>query len=486
MKIYNLKYYSSLLLFCVAVVLLLGGCEEFDIREGIREVDFKVTANTSLITEGESITYKDSSINVSSRVWTFEGGSVATSDKVEQEVNYPTAGRYGTTLEVTFADGGTKDRLFYVDVEPQVAANFDADLRTVVIGGSVQYTNLTTGLDNPANVFAINDDTKEKTAPVYQWEFEGGVPATSTSDNPVVNYPTTGTFRVKLVATRYAPENVGTVEKVGFINVVDVNVISPATVTLTKFGSQLNLAYPEGFSAIPAEELDNFSLSVDGNDSPIASISIDPTDDKILVLSLTNPVEEGNSAIVLNYGGGSLFATSGSLAAPIIDFNVANSVVNLWTGNVGFEEGAAGAFPPSWGTWNPTQGVNNNEFYQTTETEVKAGARALEISYDGSGDQWILDNKVPADVIPDGNYRVSFWAKSTLDGAIFDIRVIENGWAAANDPQDVALTTEWQQYTFDFVANDAGAVNRKVWWQLPGSAETFKVYVDDLKLYYLD
>ena len=114
------------------------------------------------------------------------------------------------------------------------------------------------------------------------------------------------------------------------------------------------------------------------------------------------------------------------------------------------------------------------------------GARALKISYDGSADQWIFDNKVPADVIPDGNYRVTFWAKSTMDGAIFDIRVIENGWAAANDPLDVSLSTEWQQYSFDFVANDAGAKNRKIWWLLPGSAESFQVFVDDLKLYYLD
>lgn len=485
MKIYNLSYYSSLLL-CGAIVLFLSACDEFDIREGIREVEFKVTANTSLITEGESITYFDSSLNVSSRIWTFEGGNIATSDQAQLDVNYPAAGRFGTTLEVTFADGGVKDRLFYVEVEPQVLADFDANLRTVVVGGQVEFTNLSTGLDNQANVFAINDDTREKEAPVYQWTFEGGSPATSTDENPVVNYPNTGTFRVSLVSTRYAPENVGTVEKVGFINVVDVNVISPATVTLTKFGSQLNLAYPEGFSTIPDDELGNFSLSVDGNDSPISSISIDANDDKVLVLTLTNPIIEDNSSIVLNYGGGSLFATSGSLAAPIIDFNVTNSVVNLWSGNVGFEEGAAGAFPPTWGTWNPTQGVNNNEFYETTEEDVKVGARALKISYDGSGDQWILDNKAPADVIPGANYRVTFWAKSTMDGAIFDIRVIENGWAAANDPQDVSLTTEWQQYSFDFVANDAGAMNRKIWWQLPGSAESFQVYVDDLKLYYLD
>ena len=110
----------------------------------------------------------------------------------------------------------------------------------------------------------------------------------------------------------------------------------------------------------------------------------------------------------------------------------------------------------------------------------------MQISYDGSGDQWIFENKSPAPVTPDGNYRVTFWAKSSLDGAILDFRLIEAGWAAANDPANFALTPEWKEYSFDFVANDAGNLNRKVWWQLPSSADVFQVFVDDIKLFYLD
>ena len=480
------KHIRGLFTLCLAFLFLLSSCDEYDVREGIREVAFKVTADTKLITAGESITYKDSSLNVSSRTWTFEGGDIINSDQVEQVVNYTTPGEFSTTLAVTFADGATQDRRFLVNIEPTVASDFDANLRTVVVGSSVEFTNLSTGLDNQANVSAINDGTVQRDAPVYQWEFEGGAPATSTQKDPIVIYNSTGTFKVKLTSTRYAPEYVNVIEREGFINVVDVNVISPATVTISKFGSQFNLNYPEGFSELPEGELANFSLSVDGEDSPLASFEIDPNDDKILVLKPTNPIVEENQAIVLNYAGGALFATSGSLAAPIIDFNVANSVVNLWTGNVGFEEGEAGQFPPTWGTWNPTKSVNNNEFYETTDVEVKAGNLALQISYDGSGDQWILDNKAPADVIPDGNYRVTFWAKSTLDGAVLDLRTIENGWAASNDPADFILTTEWVQYSFDFVANDAGDINRRVWWQLPSSDQAFQVFVDDIKLFYLD
>ena len=122
----------------------------------------------------------------------------------------------------------------------------------------------------------------------------------------------------------------------------------------------------------------------------------------------------------------------------------------------------------------------------TTDAEAHGGSKSVQISYDGSADQWILDNKTPAPVLNGGNYRVVFWAKASTDGIDFDLRVIESGWAAANDPANFSLTTEWTQYSFDFVANDAGALNRKVWWQLPGANEAFEVFVDDLKLYYLD
>lgn len=486
MKIRFNIYFGSLSALSLTLLFLLSSCDEFDVREGIREVAFKVTADTKLITAGESITYIDSSLNVSARTWTFEGGDIPTSNQAEQMVSYTNPGEFSTTLEVTFEDGEKEDRRFLVNIEPTVEANFDANLRTVVVGSNVEFTNLSTGLDNQANVFAINDATVQRDTPVYYWEFEGGVPATSTQQDPIVTYNSTGNFKVKLTTTRYAPENANVIEREGFINVVDVNVISPATITLSKFGSQFNLIYQEGFSDISKDELTNFSLSVDGVDNPFTSFEVDPNDDKILILLPTNPIVEENQSIVLNYAGGSLFATSGSLVAPIIDFNVANTVINLWTGNVGFEEGEAGQFPPNWGTWNPTQSVNNNEFYETTDVDVKAGNLALQISYDGSGDQWIFDNKVPADVIPGGNYRVVFWAKSTMDGSVLDFRTIENGWAAANDPDDFLLTTEWTQYSFDFVADDAGSINRKIWWALPSSDQSFQAFVDDIKLFYLD
>lgn len=114
----------------------------------------------------------------------------------------------------------------------------------------------------------------------------------------------------------------------------------------------MNLVYLEGFSIIFDDELGNFFLFVDGNDSLVLFISIDVNDDKVFVFILMNLIIEDNFFIVFNYGGGSFFVIFGFLVVFIIDFNVINLVVNFWSGNVGFEEGVVGVFFLNWGIWN--------------------------------------------------------------------------------------------------------------------------------------
>ncbi|NQZ77434.1 MAG: T9SS type A sorting domain-containing protein, partial [Ekhidna sp.] len=62
-------------------------------------------------------------------------------------------------------------------------ADFTFDLGSLCTGQSVSFTNK-----------SINADT-------YAWEFEGGNPATSSLDNPVVAYDVAGTYSVKLTIT---------------------------------------------------------------------------------------------------------------------------------------------------------------------------------------------------------------------------------------------------------------------------------------------
>ncbi len=71
-----------------------------------------------------------------------------------------------------------------VPVPQPPVADFSGSPVSLVIGGSVQFTDLST-----------NDPTS------WSWTFEGGTPATSTSQNPSVTYNTAGTYAVTLIAT---------------------------------------------------------------------------------------------------------------------------------------------------------------------------------------------------------------------------------------------------------------------------------------------
>lgn len=66
-----------------------------------------------------------------------------------------------------------------------IVADFTADVTAVAVGGSVHFT------DNSWGAQLTN----------WDWEFEGGTPATSTEQNPTVTYNQAGTFGVRLTVT---------------------------------------------------------------------------------------------------------------------------------------------------------------------------------------------------------------------------------------------------------------------------------------------
>ncbi|PLX12735.1 MAG: hypothetical protein C0598_05505, partial [Marinilabiliales bacterium] len=83
-----------------------------------------------------------------------------------------------------------------------VNADFTADELEVCVGGSVNFTDLT-----------------DITPVSWNWTFEGGTPATSTEQNPMVTYNSAGTFNVELVVTTSSGTNV-TVLKEDYIDAV--------------------------------------------------------------------------------------------------------------------------------------------------------------------------------------------------------------------------------------------------------------------------
>jgi photosystem II stability/assembly factor-like uncharacterized protein len=100
---------------------------------------------------------------------------------------------------------------FYRKASP-VNAAFSANHTLICQGGSVQFTDQSTG--SPTS---------------WNWTFEGGNPATSTQQNPVVTYPTSGTFDVTLVASRGGIS--GSSSQVDFIHVESPVLVAPSQPT---------------------------------------------------------------------------------------------------------------------------------------------------------------------------------------------------------------------------------------------------------------
>lgn len=91
-----------------------------------------------------------------------------------------------------------------VPVTPGVpVADFTANVTTITVGGSVNFTDLTTGVPT-----------------AWSWTFTGGTPSTSTVQNPAgIVYNTVGTYTVSLIASNSFGSDTAT--KVAYINVVN-------------------------------------------------------------------------------------------------------------------------------------------------------------------------------------------------------------------------------------------------------------------------
>ncbi len=108
-------------------------------------------------------------------------------------ITFSSDGYYSQTIENVVMENR---ELTIVDVELESnsiiapVAEFTADNTSIVEGESVQFTDLTT-----------NDPTS------WEWTFEGGIPESSTEQNPLITYTTEGVYSVWLIASNEAGSN---------------------------------------------------------------------------------------------------------------------------------------------------------------------------------------------------------------------------------------------------------------------------------------
>ena len=116
--------------------------------------------------------------------------------------------------QVTVADGEAVTIQAELVALEGIVADFTADVTTVSIGGTVHFT------DNSWGAQLVE----------WNWEFEGGTPATSTALNPTVTYNEAGNFGVRLTVTNADGES-DTKYMPNYISVVEAYNMQDGTIT---------------------------------------------------------------------------------------------------------------------------------------------------------------------------------------------------------------------------------------------------------------
>ncbi len=129
--------------------------------------------------------------------WTFTGGTPATSTVQNPTgIQYTTAGIYAVSLTASNGTGSDiETKINYITVgDPPPVADFVADMTSIPVGGTVNFTDLSAG--SPTS---------------WSWTFNGGTPATSTTQNPTsIQYNTAGLYTVSLSVTNAGGSDIET------------------------------------------------------------------------------------------------------------------------------------------------------------------------------------------------------------------------------------------------------------------------------------
>ena len=126
-------------------------------------------------------------------------------------IRYNTAGQFNVSLRATNDNCQlTHTKSKYIHVLDTAKAEFTSNIMTVCVNEPVEY------IDSSKGAYEI------------EWYFEGGVPETSTEQNPIVTYENPGLYGVTMVVNN--PLSTDTITVENYIQVVahsEANILAP-------------------------------------------------------------------------------------------------------------------------------------------------------------------------------------------------------------------------------------------------------------------
>jgi len=165
------------------------------------------TADNTIVLTGGSVNFTDLSTGDPDQwVWTFIGGTPGSYvGQTPPPITYNTPGAFNAILYISNVAGtSTEEKINYIQVGNAPAADFSGTPTNLYEGGTVNFTDLSTG-----------------TPESWLWEFQGGEPASSTSQSPSgILYAEPGIYDVSLTVTNMFGTDI--VLKENYIDVMPV------------------------------------------------------------------------------------------------------------------------------------------------------------------------------------------------------------------------------------------------------------------------
>ncbi len=213
------------------------------------------TTTKTILNPGDAINFTDLSIGGPEQYeWTFQGGSPSSSvSSNPSTITYNTPGSYKVSLKVTNnTQTDTKIKEEYITVLGALTADFNATKTKIVAGESINFSDQSQGMPSS-----------------WQWSFEGALPATDNTKNPLqVKYSAPGIFDVSLTTGRDGATKLKT--KTDFITVYSV-----LTTDFTADKTEIKTSETIHFQNLSSDGAETFEWTFQGAD-PATSTQENP------------------------------------------------------------------------------------------------------------------------------------------------------------------------------------------------------------------
>ncbi len=173
------------------------GTDELVLNEYVEVIASPVPSFTT-DTNGNTVNFENTSSDATSYTWDFGDGTTSSTENPSH--TYADEGDYTVVLTAISSCGEfTTEEVITISLLP--SASFD------LVGDSFGCADYEVSFNN----------TSSSSSTSFMWTFEGGIPSTSTDEDPIVTYTEAGTYDVELIAINALGQD--TVEMIDFITV---------------------------------------------------------------------------------------------------------------------------------------------------------------------------------------------------------------------------------------------------------------------------